>query len=133
MKLASTIARYLLGLMFLVFGLNGFLNFLHPPAPASPVAVQFMTAVTASHFIVLIFLVQVVAAVLLLANRFVPLALVLLAAVIVNILNYHLTMDPSGLPPGLFAAILWAFTFWGSRSSFARLLQPGPAEKARVL
>ena len=73
MKTASTIARYLLGLIFLTFGLNGFLHFIPMPPPTG-VAAQFFGALFVSRFYVVIFLLQIVPAVLLLANRYVPLA-----------------------------------------------------------
>ena len=78
MKIASHIARYLLGLIFLVFGLNGFFNFLPMPGPTG-VAAQFFGAIFVSHFYVVLFLLQIVPALLLLANRYVPLALTILA------------------------------------------------------
>ena len=71
MKTASVVARYLAGVIFLVFGLNGFLNFIPLPPPGG-IAGQFMGALYASHYLWVIFAFQVVAAVLLLANRFVP-------------------------------------------------------------
>ena len=74
MKTASTIARYLAGVIFLVFGLNGFLHFI-PLPPPSGVAGQFMGARFVSHYLTLIFALQVIGGVLLLANRYVPLAL----------------------------------------------------------
>ncbi len=127
MKLTITIARYLLGLMFTVFGLNGFLHFIHQPPPASPLAQQFFTVMITSHFFVVVFLVQLIAGILLLVNRFVPLALVLLAPVLVNILNYHILMDPAGLPIGLVAVILWCIVFYGVRGAFAGILRPTPS------
>src|SRR5580704_16390164 len=97
MKTLSTIARYLAGVIFLVFGLNGFLNFIPLPPPEG-VAAQFMGALFVSHYLTLIFGFQVIAAVLLLVNRYVPLAVAILAPVIVNILVFHALMAPSGLP-----------------------------------
>ena len=107
MKSASTIARYLSGVIFLVFGLNGFLRFI-PLPPPSGVAGQFMGALFVSHYLTLIFALQVIGGVLLLANRYVPLALAILAPVIVNILSFHALMAPSGLPLALFVTVLWA-------------------------
>jgi hypothetical protein len=72
MKIMSAISRYLLGLMFTVFGLNGFLNFLHQPPPANPLALQFLVASTAWHFAGFLFAVQLIARLLLLAGSFVP-------------------------------------------------------------
>ena len=122
MKIASLVARYLLGFIFLVFGLNGFLHFI--PAPPPPgVAGDFMIALFQSHYLVIIFLLQVIPAVLLLVNRFVPLALTLLGPVIVNILCFHALMAPAGLPMALFVTVLWGLVAYGVRSAFAGLLQ----------
>src|ERR1700678_3745564 len=122
MKTASTVARYLAGVIFLVFGLNGFLHFI-PLPPPSGVAGQFLGALFVSHYLTLIFALQVIGAVLLLANRYVPLALAILAPVIVNILSFHALMAPSGLPLALFVAVLWAVIFVDVRPAFAGLFQ----------
>jgi hypothetical protein len=124
MKIIAVIARYLLGLIFLVFGLNGFLDFLHMPPP-SGVAAQFLGALYVSNFLVFVFLLQIISAILLLINRYVPLALTLLAPVIVNILLLHILMAPSGLPLAIAVTILWIVVFTSVRSAFAGLLQPG--------
>ena len=122
MKTISAIARYLMGAIFLVFGLNGFLHFI-PLPPPSGVAGQFMGALFVSHYLTLIFGLQVIAALLLLANRYVPLALAVLAPVIVNILCFHALMAPSGLPLAIVVAVLWVLTFVDVRSAFAGLFQ----------
>ena len=95
MKITSIVARYLLGLMFTVFGLNGFLNFIHQPPPANPLAIQFLVAVSASHFAAFFFAVQLLGGLLLLSGYFVPLALTVLAAELYNILAFHLTLAPA--------------------------------------
>ena len=122
MRTASAIARYLAGVIFLVFGLNGFLNFIPLPPPGG-VAGQFMGAMYASHFLWVIFGFQLVAAVLLLVNRYVPLAVAVLAPVIVNILVFHALMAPSGLPLAVVVAVLWTMIFAGVRPAFAGLFQ----------
>jgi putative oxidoreductase len=122
MKIASTIARYLLGFIFLTFGLNGFLHFIPMPPPTG-VAAQFFGALFVSRFYVVIFLLQIVPAVLLLANRYVPLALTILGAVIVNILCFHIFMAPAGLPLALVVTVLWFLTTWRVRSAFTGILQ----------
>src|SRR5216684_212734 len=122
MKTIAAIARYLAGAIFLVFGLNGFLHFI-PLPPPSGVAGQFMGALFVSHYLTLIFGLQVIAAALLLANRYVPLALAVLAPVIVNILCFHALMAPSGLPLAIVVAVLWAVIFVDVRSAFAGLFQ----------
>ena len=122
MKIASTISRYLLGLIFLTFGLNGFLSFIHMPPPTG-VAAQFFGALFASKLYVVIFALQIIPAVLLLANRYVPLALTILAAIIVNILSFHILMAPSGLPLAVIVALLWVFVFIDVRRAFSGLFQ----------
>ena len=106
MKIASTIARYLLGLIFLVFGLNGFLHFIPMKDPGG-LAGQFSGAIFASHYWVVIFGLQVIGGLLLLVNQFVPLALVLLGPVIVNIFFFHALMAPEGIPLALVVIVLW--------------------------
>jgi len=122
MRTASVIARYLAGVIFLVMGLNGFLNFIPLPPPGG-IAGQFMGALYASHYLWVIFAFQLLAAVLLLVNRYVPLALAMLAPVIVNILVFHFLMAPSGLPLAVFVAVLWALIFVNVRPAFAGLFQ----------
>jgi putative oxidoreductase len=119
-KIGFVIARSLLGLMFTVFGLNGFVNFL-PKAQLTGAAGAFIGALVSSHYVYLVCGVQLIAGVLLLVNRFVPLALAALAPVIANIIAYHLTMQASGWPLALFAIILWATLTWRFRAYFAPL------------
>ena len=118
MKITTLIARILLGLLFLVFGLNGFLHFIPMPPPTG-LAAQYMGALYVSHYLVFIFLVQVVGGALLLANRFVPLALILLALILVNILSFHSFMAPAGLPLALVTTVLWGLVFYAVRRAFA--------------
>ena len=122
MRIVEIVARYLLGIMFTVFGLNGLLNFSHQPPPPNPLALQFFIAISASHFSAFFFAVQLVAGLLLLSGYFVPLALVLLAAEILNILAFHLTMAPATIGPGLLAAALWVLVFLQYRRSFDGIL-----------
>ena len=122
MKTASVVARYLAGVIFLVMGLNGFLHFIPFPPPPG-VAGQFMGALYVSHYLWVIFVFQVIAGVLLLLNRYVPLAVAMLAPVIVNIITFHALMAPSGLPLALFVAVLWSVIFVDVRPAFAALFQ----------
>jgi len=121
------IARYLLGLMFTVFGLNGFLNFIHQPPPPNPLAIQFLVAVSSSHFAAFFFAVQLVGGLLLVSGYFVPLALTLLGAEIYNILAFHLTLAPASIPPALVATALWVLVFLQYRASFKDVLAAKPA------
>ena len=122
MRIASTIARYLLGVVFLTFGLNGFLHFIPMPPPTG-VAAQFVGAIFVSRFYVVIFLLQIVPAVLLLVNRYVPLALTILGPVIFNILCFHIFMAPAGLPLALFVTVLWILVVSSVWPAFKGILQ----------
>ena len=125
MKIVSVIARYLLGLLFTVFGLNGFLNFIHQPPPANPLAIQFFVAISASHFAAFFFAMQLISGLLLLSGFFVPLALTVLAAELYNILAFHLTLSP-GIAPALVACVLWVLVFLQYRNSFNGVLAVKP-------
>jgi putative oxidoreductase len=125
MKIVSVIARYLLGLMFTVFGLNGFLKFIHHPPPSNPLAIQFFVAVSASHFAAFYFAMQLISGLLLLSGFFVPLALTVLAAELYNILAFHLTLSP-GIGTALVACVLWLLVFLQYRNSFNGVLAVRP-------
>ena len=122
MKITTVISRFLLGLIFLVFGLNGFLHFIQAALPTG-MAGQFVGALVASNYLVVVFLLQLVSAILLLVNRHVPLALTLLAPIIVNILMFHVLMAPSGLALAIVVTALWGVVFLSVRSAFAGILQ----------
>ena len=128
MKIVSTIARYLLGLIFLVFGLNLLLHFLPMGTMPTGPAGQFFGALFVTHYIYFVAAFQVVPAILLLINRFVPLGFALLAPVIVNIDLTHLLMAPSGLPLAALVTILWFLAAWRVRSAFYPLLQQRVAD-----
>ena len=117
-------SRILLGLVFFVFGLNGFLNFIPPPEKPMPEgAVALFTALFGSRYMIpLIAGTQLVSGVLLLVGRFVPLALVLLAPVIVNIVAFHLFLEPSGTAIALVVLALEIHLAWAYRSAFRPLL-----------
>ena len=126
MKIAATIARYLLAVIFLVFGSNMFLHFIPtPPLPPGPLA-DFNHALAASHYDLAVGFFQVVSGALLLINRYVPLALAILAAIIVNIDLTHITMAPSGLPMAAVVSLLWLLVFLRVRSNFAGIFSPAP-------
>lgn len=127
MKIIALIAQYLLALMFIVFGLNGFLHFIPQPPPENDLVKQFGMVMTVSHYLVPVFAIQVLSGVLFAANRYIPLALTLIAPVLVNILIFHITMAPKGLPPGVVATLLWFVVFFRYRKSFAGLFRAKPA------
>jgi putative oxidoreductase len=119
MKIVTLIARLLLGLMFVVFGLNGFLNFLSMGPMPSGLAGQFIGALIQSHYFWVVAALQIAGGVLLLVNRFVPLGLVLLGPVIVNILLYHLFLNPAGILMAIVVTILWFIVFYAHRQYFS--------------
>src|SRR2546430_8665996 len=119
MKIVILIARLLLGLIFVVFGLNGFLNFLSMGPMPTGLAGQFIGALFQSHYFFVVAGLQILGGALLLVNRFVPLALVLLGPVIVNILLYHLFLNPVGIALAIAVTILWFIVFYGHRQYFS--------------
>jgi uncharacterized membrane protein YphA (DoxX/SURF4 family) len=119
MKIVTLIARLLLGLICLVFGLNGFLNFINMgPMPAG-LAGQFIGALALSHYFWVVAALEVAGGALLLVNRFVPLALVLLGPVIVNIILYHVFLNPSGAGLAAVVTVLWVIVFYSYRQYFS--------------
>lgn len=122
MKVVVIIAQVLLGLVFVVFGSNAFLNFIHGPMPTG-LAGQFVGALFQSHYLYLIGGVQVVGGLLVLTNKFVPLGVTFLGPLIVNILAYHLFFDHNGAAIAAVVAILWAFLLWRYRANFAGLFE----------
>jgi putative oxidoreductase len=121
MKIVALIARLLLGLVFFVFGLNGFFNFLHMGPMPSGLAGQYIGVLFQSHYVYAVSAFQVIGGALLLINRYVPLALTILGPVIVNILLYHLLMDLKGIPMALVVTICWGILFYRNRQYFAGL------------
>lgn len=123
MKIATIIARSLLGLIFVVFGLNMFLQFIPAPPPPAGLARDFTTTLFVSHYLYVVGAVQVVGGVLLLTGRWVPLGLALLGPVIVNILCFHVLMAPAGLSLAMVVSALALFLLWRHRENFAGLLR----------
>ena len=123
MKYAIIIARLLLGLVFAVFGSNAFLHFI-PMPPMQGQAGAFIEALINSGYIYVIALLQVVGGLLLLLGRFIPLGLTLLGPVIVNIMLYHIFLDPSGLPMACAISVLALFLLWVYRDRFPAIFRP---------
>ena len=123
MKILTIIARSLLGLTFVVFGLNAFLQFIHMPPPQG-LAGDFMKALFVSHYFYVVAILQIAGGALCLLGRFVPLGLTLLGPVIVNILLFHVFLQPSGLALAMVTGALALFLLWTNRRAFGGLLQP---------
>jgi putative oxidoreductase len=118
LKITSLIARILLGLVFVVFGLNPFLKFIPMQLPPG-LAGQFLTVLFQSHLVYVVAAVQVIGGLLLLVNRYVPLGLTLLGPVIVIIVCYHVLLDRQGIPLAAFVVILWFILFARYRQYFS--------------
>jgi putative oxidoreductase len=118
MKYLIGFSRVVLGLIFVVFGFNGFLHFI-PTTQFPGVAGQFIAAIFKSHFYVVVFLTQITGGLLLLLNRYVPLGLLILGPVLVNILSFHLLMSAPGIPLALVATTLWLIVFSGFYRAFS--------------
>ena len=125
MKIATSISRVLLGLIFVTFGLNMFLGFIHLPPPPEGPARDFMTALFMSHYVYVVGALQVVGGLILLSGRRVPLGLTLLGPVIVNIFCFHAFMAPAGLPMAFVVSFLALFLLWRYREYFAGLVKNG--------
>ncbi len=122
MKYVVLVARILLGLVFFVFGLNIFFHFIPTPAPAGD-ATSLMMLMFSHGWFKLIGALEVVGGLLLLIGRYVPLGLTILAPLLVNIVLFHGTLAPAGLPPALIWTLLEVYLIYAYRSSFAGILQ----------
>ncbi len=130
MKIVTLVARLLLGLVFLAAGVSTFFILNHPPAAPGPLAAEFQHAFFASRWVVFTSVVQIVCGVLLLVNRYVPLALVALIGILYNIIAFHLTMNPSGIIPGLVCIVLWIVVARSHRANLLPLLEASPRRSA---
>jgi hypothetical protein len=130
MKYVLLASRLLLGLIFFIFGLNSILPFLHVPLPSGDALTWF--GIMAAHgWISFVGVIMIVAGLLLLVGRFIPLALTLLAPVIVNILLYHALLWPHGFIPAIVVTVLEVTLLIANYRSFAPLLVPDPTADTR--
>lgn len=122
-RTAATIARYFLGLGFTVFGLNGFLHFL-PQPPAPPAAMSFAGALFATgYFFPFLKGTEVLVGLALLSNRYVPLALTVLAPIMLNIVAFHLFLAPAGLAIPIVLLAVHLYLAWAYRDAYAAVLR----------
>ena len=126
MKIAVLIARVVLGLLFFVSGLNGILHFMHPPPMPPSDATTFANILMASSYMTFVALLMLIAGLLLLVGRFVPLALTILGPILVNILLFHFTLlhGGAGIPIGL--TLVELFLIYAYRRSFMGLFDATP-------
>ena len=123
-KWLPVVARVLFGLVFVVFGANGFLNFMPPPPPPPPAAAAFAGGLfSAGYFLLLLKGTEIVAGLLLLANRYVALALILLAPIVLNIAGFHIFLAPGGAGLAVVLLAIHVYLAWVYRTSYAPLLR----------
>jgi len=122
MKVLLTISRFLLGLIFIVFGLNGLYTFI--PVPEYH---PFMEIMVSTRFIVVVKVLEIIGGILLVSGRFTVLALIILGPIIVNILLYHLFIDPRNMVVGFVNLLLYSFIAYSYRSYFKHLFERKPA------
>ena len=123
MKIATIIARILLGLLFFVFGLNHFLHFLPIPEFEGEHALNFIVAMNETGYFTVVALLQIIGGALLLSGFYVPAGLVLLAPVAANILFFHLFLELSGIGMAITVTVLTAFLIWRYWQAFAPILE----------
>jgi uncharacterized membrane protein YphA (DoxX/SURF4 family) len=124
MNIVTILARILLGLAFLVFGLNGFLHFIPMGKLPEGLAGDFAKALFVSHYLYVVSGLQLVGGLLLLVGRFVPLGLTLLGPVVANILLFHIFLEPKGLPIAIVVTVLELFLIARYHRAFAGIFQP---------
>lgn len=116
-------ARVLLGLMFAIFGLNKFLQFM-PTPPLPPEAGDFMGGLAqAGYFFPMLAVSEILAGVLLLVGVFVPLALLILAPIVLQILAFHFVLAPAGSLMGIVALVLGLIVAWDYKENFKPLFR----------
>jgi uncharacterized membrane protein YphA (DoxX/SURF4 family) len=122
-RIATAIVRVLLGLMFLFFGLNGFFNFIPPPKEMSQEIMTVMGALMKAGYMTVVSGVEIIVAVMLLTNRFVPLALALLAPIIVGIITFHIALAPATIAPAIVVLVMELYLAWAYRGAFGPMLR----------
>ena len=122
-RIVTAIVRVLLGLMFLVFGLNGFLNFIPAPKDLPPDLVTVSTGLMKGGYMTVVSATEILVALLLLINLFVPLALALLAPIVVGIITFHIAIAPATIVPGIVVLVMELYLAWAYRGAFRPMLQ----------
>ena len=120
-SIAPTGARILLGLIFAIFGLNGFLHFIPMPPPQGTAAEFLGGLAAAGYFFPMMAATQILVGAALVANRFTALALIVLAPITINIVAFH-GIAPEGMPLALLVAVLHVGLAWHQRAIFSPLL-----------
>ena len=122
-RILTVIVRLLLGLAFLFFGVMGLFNLMKPPPDMPQEILNVMGALANAGYMKVVAATEIIVALLLLTNRFVPLALALLAPIVVGILTFHVAMQPAGIIPGLVVLVMELYLAWAYREAFRPMLR----------
>jgi uncharacterized membrane protein YphA (DoxX/SURF4 family) len=122
-RIGPTIVRILLGLMFLLFGLDGFFNFIPKPKEMPPEIVTVTSGLMKGGYMTVVAGTEIIVAALLLTNFFVPLALALLAPIVVGILTFHVAVAPQTIGPGIVVLVMELYLAWAYRGAFRPMLR----------
>jgi hypothetical protein len=123
MAKATILVQRVFGFSFLAFGLNGFVHFIPQVRMRNPALEFFLGLAATGYMLPLLYTTQAAAGALLLVGLFVPLALAMLAPIVVNILLFHVFLAPTGLPMALMLVAFEVSLAWAYRDAFARMLQ----------
>jgi len=122
-RIGTVIVRILLGLLLLLFGLNGFFNFMPQPKDMPQEIMNVMGALMKAGYMSVVAGVEVIVGVLLVTNRFVPLALALIAPIVVGIITFHIAMAPSTIGPGIVVLVMELYLAWAYRGAYCPMLR----------
>ena len=123
MNKATLIVRSLVGLIFVVFGLNGFLNFIPMPQPPPAAGAFFGALMATGYFMKVLKITEIVAGVMLLSNKLPALGILLLAPIVVQIFLFHAVLDPAGLAMPIFLVLAEGFLGYSYMKSFKSVLE----------
>ena len=121
-RIVTAIVRVLLGLMFLFFGVTGLFSLMKPPADTPQEILTVMSALANAGYMKVVSGAEVLIGAMLLTNRFVPLALALLAPIIVGIITFHVAMQPATIGPGIAVLVMELYLAWAYRGAFRPML-----------
>ena len=122
-RIVTAIVRIMLGLAFLFFGVMGLFNLMKPPPDTPQEILTVVGALANAGYMKVVAATEIIVGVMLLTNRFVPLALALLAPIVVGIITFHVAMQPAGIIPGLVVLAMELYLAWAYRGAFCPMLR----------
>jgi hypothetical protein len=122
-RIATAIVRWLLGIAFLVFGVDGFVHFMPAPKDLPPDFITVTAGLMKGGYMTVVAATEIIVAGLLLTNRFVPLALALFAPIVVGIVTFHVAIARASIGPGIVVLLMELYLAWAYRSAFRPMLR----------